>query len=867
MRRFVKILILLLTITMCFSTKQNKYKENDTNRELKMIREVSLEEEFDDSSIVVVLSNDESKKLLDYSFDSFCDIGCNKIYDLTNRTRLIYNQIKKDDYSFINGENDIRTRLDINNYHRILMLKLEIKSKDNVISVINKLNLDDRIICAEPNYYAYANSLPIEYDVSRDWGLEKINMPNAWNIEYSTIDLVNNINIRIGVLDSGIDGDHEDLLANICFEKCMNFIGTEFDEVNVGTIENPPTDPYSHGTKVAGIIGASANGYTNSAVGVCQTTSLISLKVIDNNGKAPVGRLITALDYASFEGLEVLNCSLGFNDLASVKYAIQNYPGLFVCSAGNDNDNLDFLNHYPGRFVLQNMITVGASTSNDSKEGSSNYGPSTVDLFAPGEYIWTTIPYSHPNHTKYSSFSYTSAATPFVTGTAALILKHNPSLSPFEVKELIIKNVDKVDSLGGLCTSGGRLNAYKALASGFEPKTFMGDVNGDGYEDMIMVRNNDGFYSFYVYNGQSNCKFNTTAIESTTTIVYHRDDDVLTGDFNGDGKIDILIHSIYYGYRIIHVCIGTSMSSIIVNTGLNSTYYFNPIFYSYQCIIANQNGDNYDDFIVIYKDIYDSNSIKVLVYSGKNTLNYLNEAIVYSSNITYKDVTRLLKGDFNGDGYDDLLFYETGYFNPTGYRYLKLLISNNSSTLYESSVSIYSLPTYNPRTNPYSIFVKDTNGDNYDDIVISYKNNYNYRYAFTYLGISLNPYLAISSSNSLTSSDIVKSYYPVIMGDTNGDGRDDIVSIESNSFNKMIIKIYKSNTSSFLPSIDYITPYDFYPNTDTYSCFFADVNGDGKKDIVIKKKYNNQIMINIYKCGFYGISDYEVCSITALYYD
>ncbi len=166
------------------------------------------------------------------------------------------------------------------------------------------------------------------------------------------------------------------------------------------------------------------------------------------------------------------------------KAAIKSYPGLFICSAGNDNANTDsdVHNNYPSEYDLPNIISVGASKKDDGRRKTSNYGKETVDLFAPGEGIWTTTAKG-----GYASSSGTSIAAPFVTGVAALILAKEPTLSMSEIKETIIRNVDKVAAFDGLCVSGGRLNAEKALKN-IHHHNFIYTSTGDLFQHRQICR-------------------------------------------------------------------------------------------------------------------------------------------------------------------------------------------------------------------------------------------------------------------------------------------------------------------------------------------------------------------------------------------
>lgn len=109
---------------------------------------------------------------------------------------------------------------------------------------------------------------------------------------------------------------------------------------------------------------------------------------------------------------------------------------------------------------MTNILVVGATDSYDNKASFSNYGSVNVDLFAPGEGIYST---SAGGNNAYGTASGTSMSAPFVTGVAALVLSREPNLTATQLKNRIMQNVDPVSSLQGKCVSGGRLNAKKAV--------------------------------------------------------------------------------------------------------------------------------------------------------------------------------------------------------------------------------------------------------------------------------------------------------------------------------------------------------------------------------------------------------------------
>ncbi len=130
-------------------------------------------------------------------------------------------------------------------------------------------------------------------------------------------------------------------------------------------------------------------------------------------------------------------------------------------------------------FKLPNLISVGSIGEYCNKSYFSYYGKETVDLFAPGESIYSTT----LNNKYTNQYSGTSFATAYVSGVVALIYAKYPFLSASEVKDAILNNVDKLDNLEGLCVTGGKLNAYKALSNAHTKHTaWYHFINKDEHE-------------------------------------------------------------------------------------------------------------------------------------------------------------------------------------------------------------------------------------------------------------------------------------------------------------------------------------------------------------------------------------------------
>ena len=268
----------------------------------------------------------------------------------------------------------------------------------------------------------------------------------------------------IGIIDSGIDSNHSELSG-----KINTTLSTSFNSSAL-------IDTRGHGTAVASIIGANWNADTVMA-GICQNTTLVSLKVVDSSNNYLVPAIINAINYADTVGIDILNISLEITSISNTSLnnlttAIANYDGLVVCAAGNSNANNNSNTVYPANINATNVISVGASTSSDIKFNYSNYGINAVHIFAPGDEIMGAAPTQmcidgthNDNHVidGYHLYSGTSIAAPHVSGVAALMLAAHPNMTAAELKTCILDSADACINLKNLCTTGGRLNAYNAV--------------------------------------------------------------------------------------------------------------------------------------------------------------------------------------------------------------------------------------------------------------------------------------------------------------------------------------------------------------------------------------------------------------------
>jgi subtilisin family serine protease len=235
------------------------------------------------------------------------------------------------------------------------------------------------------------------------------------------------------------------------------------DAMGLGKQTNPTP---LHGTHVAGIIGAvrdNGKGFK----GIADNVQLMMLKVNGNIRELRDKSLAKAIMFAVDHGAKVINMSFGKPytwDKQSVDDALayaKKKDVLLLHAAGNNAENLDVVQNYPNPNDKTNWIVVGASGSKDDNRlaaNFSNYGKSSVDVFAPGVQIYSCTPGS-----TYDYENGTSMAAPIVAGLAALIREYYPALTAVQVKEIITESVIKRDVLKDKCISGGVVNAYNAL--------------------------------------------------------------------------------------------------------------------------------------------------------------------------------------------------------------------------------------------------------------------------------------------------------------------------------------------------------------------------------------------------------------------
>ncbi|MFB2879592.1 S8 family serine peptidase [Aerosakkonemataceae cyanobacterium BLCC-F46] len=386
-------------------------------------------------------------------------------------------------------------------------------SVENAIATYRNSSIVEYI---EPNYIVSLDkTIPNDPSFNQLWGLNNtgqtggtadadIDAAEAW-------DLTTGSDVLVGVIDTGVDYNHPDLVDNI-WTNPGEIAGDGIDNDGNGFVDDihgydfvnndgDPFDDDGHGTHVAGTIAASGNNGTGVS-GVNWSAKIMGLKFLDATGSGTTFGAIQAVEYSTMMGVQLTNNSWGGGGYSQALYdaiAAAGVAGqLFIAAAGNDSNDNDANPHYPSSYDLDNIIAVASTDHNDQLSGFSNFGQTSVDLAAPGSAIYSTTPGN-----TYSTYSGTSMATPHVSGVASLLWSQFPGMSATQVKNRILNSVDPIAALDGKTFTGGRLNAFRAIAevnTGGITGTKWNDQDADGIKDA----NEPGLANWTIFLDQNN---------------------------------------------------------------------------------------------------------------------------------------------------------------------------------------------------------------------------------------------------------------------------------------------------------------------------------------------------------------------------
>ena len=338
------------------------------------------------------------------------------------------------------------------------------------------------VATVEPDFAIAPTALPNDPSLGSLWGLRNVGQSGgvlaadiraetAWNTTTGSRSVV------VAVIDTGVDYRHTDLAANI-WTNPREVPGDGVDNDGNGFVDDvrgfdfangdgDPMDDNGHGTHVAGTIGALGNNGVGVS-GVNWQVSIMPLKFLNASGSGSSSNAIAAINYATRMrrdfGVNIVATNnswggAGFSPLLRDAIDAGGRAGiLFVAAAGNSGANIDVAPQYPAAYPGASVITVAATTRDNTLAGFSNYGLTNVDVAAPGAGIYSTVPGN-----AYATYSGTSMAAPHVTGTAALLAAAHPTANAAQIRSAILAGVTPVAGLTGRVASGGLLNAAGAL--------------------------------------------------------------------------------------------------------------------------------------------------------------------------------------------------------------------------------------------------------------------------------------------------------------------------------------------------------------------------------------------------------------------
>lgn len=369
----------------------------------------------------------------------------------------------------------------------------------------------DSQVATEKKLRPIANQIPYyllgsvnDPGFTANWANTSVQTGRAW-------DLVTGSNaVKVAVIDTGFELNHEDLAGkwatnagemgqtqlgqscwtgsavdkqdNNCDDDQNGYIddwrGYDFfydDNTPQAGQVNPTGEGTTHATMVSGVVGATANNNKGGA-GIDQQARILPLQVFSDDGEAYTFSIVAAIDYATAQGVKVINLSLGTNqydgDLLAAITDAQSAGVVVIAASGNCalNDQV-FCNSLvaPGRMTYPALypavLAVGATASNGSRADYSSYGPK-LDIVAPGSNIGPLPVYNNGAITSYASASGTSFSAPLVAGMAALLIAQRPTASVTDIQNALTESTLRPTEMGSQVLSDaygfGVANAHRA---------------------------------------------------------------------------------------------------------------------------------------------------------------------------------------------------------------------------------------------------------------------------------------------------------------------------------------------------------------------------------------------------------------------
>lgn len=376
-----------------------------------------------------------------------------------------------------------------------------IVNTSNAIQLESLLEDSEVIISTEKNYFAGTRVLPSEQlsnnkNDEMNFNFEAFNDPKVgrvWsfnsaedkgvsvNKSYLTPLGIQKQEIIVAVVDTGVDYNHEDL-KNIMWKNTGEIADNGIDDDGNGYIDdifgintlvkdangNATGDPmasHAHGTHVSGTIAAEQNNLIGMA-GIAAKARIMAIRTVPDSSDETDADIVESFLYAAKNGAKLINCSFGksHNEGGNIVNETITHIGktfgvLTFAAAGNDyGRDIDKKLTYPASFDSDYLLVVASTSKSGKLSYFSNIGKVNVDLAAPGSDVYSTVPGN-----RYSNMSGTSMATPTTVGVAAEVLSHFPSLTPLQLKKVLMGSVTKVGRFKKKMVSGGRVDLFNSL--------------------------------------------------------------------------------------------------------------------------------------------------------------------------------------------------------------------------------------------------------------------------------------------------------------------------------------------------------------------------------------------------------------------
>lgn len=338
-----------------------------------------------------------------------------------------------------------------------LIYDVTLPTGTSVPQAVRRLAQQNLVAWAEPAFMYEPVLVPNDpqLDSGRQYFITQIRLPEAWSVTTGDSAVI------VGIVDSGVDYDHPDVLANVKRNLADPIDGLDNDndgyvdnyfgiDLAGATYANQQADGNpmimgsnnTHGSHVGGIVGAENNNGLGVA-GVGYNTKIMAIKAAADNdnragGQGYILQGYQGIVYAADKGCKVINCSWGgpgFSNFGAdvINYATWNKDALVVAAAGNSNVEDKF---YPAAY--DGVLAVASSNASNAKSGFSNFGH-YVGVSAPGSGIYSTI-----WNDKYASLSGTSMASPVTAGVAALVRAVFPTFTAQQTSAQIKATADTI---------------------------------------------------------------------------------------------------------------------------------------------------------------------------------------------------------------------------------------------------------------------------------------------------------------------------------------------------------------------------------------------------------------------------------------